>query len=101
MATIDISCGEDRVVQGLIHRMKRYVQVIASHNEGGQITPLAIKWDDGRTFEIDYVKEARRATSLKVGGTGIRYLVTVCGTDTYLFYENPKWFVEEKVVEMP
>jgi len=89
------------MVQGLVNRVKRYVQVIASHNEDGQVTPLAIKWEDGRTFDIDYVKEARRATSLKVGGTGIRYLVTVCGKDTYLFYENPKWFVEEKVVEMP
>jgi hypothetical protein len=88
-------------MQGLVNRRKRYVQVIASHNDDGQIMPLAIKWENGRTFEIDYVKEARRATSLKVGGTGMRYLVTVCGTDTYLFYENPRWFVEEKVVELP
>jgi len=27
--------------------------------------------------------------------------VTIMNTDTYLFYENPRWFVEEKVVEMP
>jgi hypothetical protein len=89
------------MVQGLINRVKRYVQVTACHSEDGQVTPLSIKWADGRTYDIDYIKEARRATSLKVGGTGIRYLVTVCGNDTYLFYENPRWFVEEKVVEMP
>ena len=89
------------MVQGLIHRQKRYVSVIAAFTEDGAITPLAIKWDDGRTFTIDYIKEARRATSLKVGGTGTRYLVSVCDQDTYLFYENPRWFVEEKVVELP
>ena len=89
------------MTQGLAHRHKRYVEVVASFDETGAVTPLAIKWGDGRSFTIDYVKEARRATSLKVGGTGIRYLVTICGQDTYLFYENPRWFVEEKVVEMP
>ncbi|MCL2757492.1 MAG: hypothetical protein FWD43_05390 [Coriobacteriia bacterium] len=89
------------MVAGIANRKKRYVEVVASFSEDGRITPLAIKWEDGRTFSIDYIREARSATSLKVGGTGYRYLVTILGTDTYLFYENPRWFVEEKVVEMP
>jgi hypothetical protein len=63
--------------------------------------PTAIVWEDGRTFEIDRVLETRQATSLKVGGNGIRYQIRIMGRDTYLFYEAPRWFVEEKVVEMP
>jgi len=89
------------MVVGVVNRKKCYVEVVASFSEDGHITPLAIKWKNGRTFSIDYIKEARSATSLKVGGTGYRYLVTVLNTDTYLFYENPRWFVEEKVVEIP
>jgi hypothetical protein len=89
------------MVQGIALRKKRYVEVVAVFAENGFVTPIAIKWADGRTFDIDYVQEARRATSLKVGGTGMRYLVTIAGQDTYLYYENPRWFVEEKVVELP
>jgi len=89
------------MVQGIVDRRKKYVEVVASHAADGTIRPLAIKWDDGRIFNIDRVREARRATSLKVGGTGIRFLISVFGKDSYLFYENPRWFVEEKVVEMP
>jgi hypothetical protein len=89
------------MVNGIANRQKRYVEVVAVFKPDGTITPLAIRWEDGRTFQIDYVREARRATSLKVGGTGMRYVITISGQDTYLYYENPRWFVEEKVVEMP
>ena len=38
-----------------------------------------------------------RAASTKVGGTGIRYTVQICGKPTFLFdEENGKWFVEAK-----
>ena len=89
------------MVEGIVTRRKCYVRVIASHDSEGKVLPVSIEWTDGRVYQIDYVREARRATSLKVGGTGMRYLVTIGGRDTYLFYENPRWFVEEKVVEMP
>ena len=40
-----------------------------------------------------------RAAATKVGGTGIRYTVSICGKQTYLFdEENGKWFVEFKTV---
>lgn len=86
------------MVEGIVSRRKHYVEVIARTDENGRITPQAIVWKDGRTFSIDRVLDARRAASLKVGGTGMRYLVSIAGVSTYLFYENPRWFVEEKVV---
>ena len=89
------------MVQGIAGRRKRYVEVAAVHTEDGQVRPTAITWGDGERFEVDHIHESRRATSLKVGGTGIRYLISVRGTKTYLFYEGPRWFVEEKLAEVP
>lgn len=78
-------------------RIKRYVAVVSQTDEDGRVTPLSIMWEDGRIFRIDRVLDRRRASSLKTGGTGIRYLVRVMGNETYLFYENPRWFVEAKI----
>ena len=47
--------------------------------------------------EIDRVLDVRRAASLKAGGMGIRYTVRINGKQSYLFYEEPRWFVEAKV----
>ena len=50
-----------------------------------------------KVFKIDKVKDIRRAASLKVGGTGTRYTVIICGKESYLFNDENKWFVEAKV----
>ena len=47
------------------------------------------------------VHEAIRRASQRVGGTGIRYLVSVNGREKYLFYEGPRWFVEEVAPDEP
>ena len=90
-----------RMVRGIVHRRKTYVQVTARFDEDGEVTPIAVTWADGRVFCIDRVLDRRRAASLKVGGTGMRYLVEIGGRRTFLYFEDPAWFVEEKVVEMP
>ena len=87
--------------KGVAHREKRYVAVVARPDEGGRVVPLSIEWDDGRVFPIDEVRDVRRAASLKTGGDGMRYTVRVGRNITYLFFEDPRWFVEEKVVELP
>ena len=84
------------MVQGIDSRIKRYVKVIASTDEDGHVTPLSVEWEDGRTYEIDQVLDARHAASLKVGGTGMRYLVRIGSATTYLFHEDPRWYVEAK-----
>lgn len=76
---------------------KTYVEVTARIDEDGRITPLAIRWRDGREFKIDRVEDAIRRASRRVGGTGIRYLVSINGREKYLYYEGPRWFVEEVV----
>jgi len=74
--------------------MKQYVAVEAHFDEGGGIRPLCIIWEDGRRFSVDRVTDVRRAASLKAGGTGLRYRCIIGGRERYLFFEDPKWFVE-------
>ena len=74
--------------------MKRYVVVEARFDEGGGMRPLCVVWEDGRRFSVVRVMEVRRAASLKAGGTGLRYRCLIGGRDRYLFFEDPRWFVE-------
>ena len=85
------------MVQGIDSREKRYVKVTSATDEDGRITPLSVEWEDGRVYEIDRILDRRHAASLKVGGTGMRYLVRIGHATTYLFHEDPRWYVEAKV----
>ena len=38
----------------------------------------------------------RRAASLKAGGAGTRYTVRIGRSETYLFNEDGRWFVERR-----
>ena len=87
------------MVKGIGSREKRYVKVVSVTDEDGCITPVSIEWEDGRVYEIDRILDRRQAASLKVGGTGMRYLVRIGHAKTYLFHEGPRWYVEAKVVE--
>ena len=84
------------MVQGIDSREKRYVKVASVTDEDGRVLPTAIEWEDGRVYEIDQVLDARHAASLKVGGTGMRYLIRIGRATTYLFHEDPRWYVEAK-----
>ena len=75
---------------------KAYVSVNLDVDEGGTIYPRAIRWVNGRVFEIDRVTYKCRATSNKVGGGGIRYTVLIRGKESFLFNEGSKWFVEAR-----
>ncbi len=85
------------MVRGIQSRRKHYVEVLARTDEDGNVSPVSVTWSDGRVFEIDRIMDVRQAASLKVGGTGLRYLVRIGQRTTYLFFENPRWFVEEIV----
>ena len=78
-------------------RRKVYVEVRARHLIDGTCRPETIKFENDEVYEIDRVKQCCRAASTKVGGTGLRYTVMICGKETYLFDEEiGKWFVEGK-----
>lgn len=74
---------------------KIYVDVLAKFSRDGELLPVSINWEDGRKFEIDKIKDVRRAASLRAGGVGMRYTCQICGQNKYLYYEgNNMWFVE-------
>lgn len=78
-------------------RRKVYVRVNADHLEDGSVHPNTITFENGETYTIDRVRDCRRAASTKVGGTGMRYTVSISGEETFLFdEENGRWFVEAK-----
>ena len=51
---------------------KVYVAVVARYSPEGELRPLSVQWEDGRSFSIDRILDVRRAASLKAGGAGIR-----------------------------
>ena len=74
---------------------KVYVDVIAEFTKDGILRPKSFTWSDGKVYEIQRIKDIRRAASLKAGGVGIRYTCVVNGRDSHLYYEdNNMWFME-------
>ena len=73
---------------------KVFVEVNVKFDSEGSMIPLSITWEDGRLFEIDKVTDIRKAASLKSGGIGVRYTIMTNRKQTYLWYEEPRWFVE-------
>ena len=78
-------------------RRKVYVEINVTHKPYGTTRPNSIKFQNDEKYEMDRVIQKCRVASTKVGGTGIRYTVQICGRQTFLFdEENGKWFVEAK-----
>lgn len=74
---------------------KVYVDVIAEFTKEGVLRPKSFTWSDGTVYEIQKIKDIRRAASLKAGGVGIRYTCIVRGKESHLYYEeNNMWFME-------
>ncbi len=79
-----------------MNEVKVYVDVVAHFDKEGNITPITIQWENGKIYEIDRVLDVRRCSSLRAGGSGMRYIVRISGHNTSLFYEEPAWFVERR-----
>jgi hypothetical protein len=75
---------------------KVFVKVTVEFDPEGQLRPLWVTWEDGRVFAVDRVMDARRAASMKAGGAGMRYTCIIKNKPVYLFYEEPRWFMEAK-----
>ncbi|HHU07878.1 MAG TPA: hypothetical protein GXZ59_05990 [Clostridiaceae bacterium] len=75
---------------------KVYVTVEAVFKPDGRLMPTAFVWENGCRYEIDRVTGVCRAASLKCGGIGMRYTCIVGGHQTYMFYEEGRWFMEQR-----
>ena len=86
-------------MRGISERKKRYVAVTTRVDEDGTIHPTSVRWWDGKTYAFDEVSKPRRQSAKRVGGDGLCYTVRIGKVTTNLYYEDPRWFVEEKVFE--
>lgn len=75
---------------------KVYVDVLAKFTKEGMLMPKHFTWEDGHEYDIDRVKDIRRAASTRAGGVGMRYTCLVEGKEVYLYLEEDKWFMERK-----
>ena len=77
---------------------KDYVTVVARHELGGRIRPVAYQLPGGSPVKIDCVTDERQAASLKSGGQGMRYTCKVTvdevQSDVYLFHDEELRFIE-------
>lgn len=82
-----------------------YVDVDATFDKSGRISPRALVWEDGCRYEIDRVINVRPAFAARAGSGGDRYTIIVRGKESYLYFERSadltgdrlgKWFVERK-----
>ena len=76
--------------------MKQYISVTAKFDIDGNILPIAINWDDGRSFSIDRIIDVRYAASLKAGGAGIRYTCRIRQSEKHLYLEDNRWFINNE-----
>lgn len=72
-----------------------FIEVFAKHERSGRVIPKFIVWDDKR-YAVDRVVDIRRRAATKAGGAGLCYTCYILGKERYLFYDDYKWFVEEK-----
>ena len=75
---------------------KTYVRVRAELDTDGHIMPTHIIWEDERIFPVDRILDVRRCASTKAGGLGLRYTVRIGNRERFLFFEDPRWFVESR-----
>lgn len=68
----------------------------------GEITPLAIEWPDGRTFEIARVENRGRVTDRATGEVGWRYDVVLSlstrDETRQLYRFGPIWYVYKRSI---
>ena len=66
---------------------KVYLDINATMNKDGKITPLSFKWDD-REYKIDKVLECFKGAAAKHYTKGLRYKCRVGTKDFYLFFDE-------------
>ena len=74
---------------------KRYIEVDVHTDKYGNLTPIAIYWDDGKRYEVDKILEKPRQKASPVGGCGILYVCKIQGQVRNIYFEQGyRWFIE-------
>ena len=85
------------------HMERVYMKVNSDFDATGYMQPRSITWADGRTFQIEAVKDYRPAACYRQGAEGSCYTVMIKGQERHLFFEwtnssfasrVARWYVE-------
>lgn len=79
-----------------MERRKEYVDIVLAVTADGFVRPVKLRFSNSEIYTVDRVVDVRRAASTKVGGSGMRYTVEICGQRTFIFEDDGRWFVEAK-----
>lgn len=83
-----------------------YVKVVSEFDSTGYMQPKAIKWNDGRVFPIETVRDFRPAGTAGADVHGDCFTVVIGGKERHLYFEHTdplfkstfgRWFVEKDV----
>ncbi|MDD6207459.1 MAG: hypothetical protein PUB10_02940 [Clostridiales bacterium] len=81
-----------------------YVKVTSEFDSTGYMQPKSITWADGRTFQIEQVRDFRPAGAADNSFFGDCFTVLIQGQEKHLFFEHidsrftgrvGRWFVEQ------
>jgi len=90
------------------HMERVYVKVNSDFDATGYMQPRSITWADGRTFQIEAIKDYRPAVCYRQGAEGSCYTIMIKGEERHLFFEwmnsafanrIARWYVETIVSE--
>ena len=89
-------------------KRKEYVEVISRSDCTGAITPLAVRLQDGRRYDVDQILDHRRSCySTASGERGERWRVRIGRKITYIWREESappregRWYVEVHTSYVP
>ncbi len=71
-----------------MERSKVYIDVTAKFSKEGVFTPKSFRWTDGSVYEMQSVKDIRRAASLKAGSAGTGYACMTDRRESCHYYED-------------
>jgi hypothetical protein len=64
---------------------KVFVQIEATIDREGRITPHSLEWEDGIVYPIDAVLKVEDHCAARSGGGRVRYTIQVNGKASYLY----------------
>jgi hypothetical protein len=75
--------------------VRKYVDVICLNDKAGNMKPLYLLWNEMKKIPVLGVKEICPRSSLKAGGSGLRYTCLFSyNRIRHLYYDRGKWYVE-------
>lgn len=77
-------------------RDRKFVPVTVRFDAEGKMRPIEIEIDEAHKYQIDRIKDVRRAACQSAGGVGDRYTCLIQGQEAHLWFGDGRWWVALK-----